>query len=72
MGRTFRTCASPSVFSQWNRCAKAKIKRVVIDAGDGNEHTVVCGAPNVSPGMIAGVGSAGHAPGRTNDRPDCR
>lgn len=33
--------------------AKSKNKRVVIDPGNGTTHTVVCGAPNVAPGMIA-------------------
>jgi phenylalanyl-tRNA synthetase beta chain len=32
---------------------KGKNQRVVIDAGNGDKHTVVCGAPNVSPGMVA-------------------
>jgi phenylalanyl-tRNA synthetase beta chain len=32
---------------------KGKNKRVVIDAGDGKQHTVVCGAPNVAPGIVA-------------------
>ncbi len=32
---------------------KGKNKRVVADAGHGKEITVVCGAPNVRPGMLA-------------------
>ena len=32
---------------------KSKNKRVVIDAGDGSYHVVVCGAPNVASGMTA-------------------
>ncbi|MGA7414832.1 MAG: phenylalanine--tRNA ligase subunit beta [Bryobacteraceae bacterium] len=31
---------------------KGKNKRVTIDAGDGAIHTVVCGAPNVRPGLL--------------------
>ena len=46
--------------------AKSKNQRVVIDAGNGNEHTVVCGAPNVAPGMVAAWARPGtHLEGRT-------
>jgi phenylalanyl-tRNA synthetase beta chain len=32
---------------------KGKNKRVIVDAGDGRQITLVCGAPNVVPGMLA-------------------
>src|SRR5580698_4911700 len=32
---------------------KARNKRVTLDSGDGGVHTVVCGAPNVRPGLVA-------------------
>ena len=33
--------------------AKGKNKRVVVESGGGAKHVMVCGAPNVMPGMIA-------------------
>jgi phenylalanyl-tRNA synthetase beta chain len=51
VGRQFAKAKAVRVLTV-EAMAKGKNKRVMIDAGDGTIHTVVCGAPNVRPELL--------------------